>query len=181
VLHLQAAGDPPPCQRLHDGYGVYVVPGNPQANIWQKLTFVCPGHRPLYYRRTAPLPEIITHVITGTLRGQLLTLMGAMRRQGHDTIEFDLSNMYNADIDPLGLDQLATISGLKVPPAYQPQTLGPRDAFMFRHIPVAGDPPPCLRLSDGSGVYIVFGNPLIPFGDYEFYCPTRTPHLYRRG
>jgi hypothetical protein len=181
LRHYPVPGDPPPCQRLGDGSGVYVEFGNPQRAPFQEQTFVCPGRKPLFYKRTAPLPEILTHVITGESRRQFLALMDAMHRQGVGTVEFDLSNMYTADIDPLGLEALAATAGLKVPAAYNPQTLGPHDAFMFRHIPAAGDPAPCLRLSDGSGVYIVFGNPLIPFDSYTFYCPTRTPRLYRRG
>jgi 4-amino-4-deoxy-L-arabinose transferase-like glycosyltransferase len=181
LRHYIVPGDPPPCQRLDDGSGVYVVLGNPQRAVFQELTFICPGRKPLSYRRTAPLPESITHNITGPVRGQLLTMMLAMRRQGITTVEFDLSNMYTDYIDPLGLDRLATAAGLSIPPAYQPATLGPRQAFMFRHVPLKGDPPPCLRLSDGSGVYMIFGTPYLQFNDYTFYCPTRTPHIYRHG
>jgi hypothetical protein len=179
LRHTPVAGDPPPCQRLSDGSGIYVEFGNPQRAPFQEQQFVCPSRRPVYYKRTAALPEILTHVITGRPRRQFLGVLEAMHRQGHDTIEFDLSNMYTAEIDPIGLFALAASAGLKVPASYNPQLLGPHDAFMFRHFPVAGDPPPCLRLADGSGVYIVFGYPLIPFNDYTFYCPTRTPHLYR--
>jgi hypothetical protein len=179
LRHYIVAGDPPPCQRLDDGSGVYVVLGNPQRAPFQELTFICPGRKPMFYKRTAPLPEILTHVITGQPRRQFLALLNAMRRQGHRSVEFDLSNMYTSQIDPLGLFALAAAAGLKVPAAYQPQTLGLTDAFMFRRYPQPGDPPPCLRLSDGSGVYIVFGSPLIAFDKYTLYCPTRTPHFYR--
>jgi hypothetical protein len=52
---------------------------------------------------------------------------------------------------------------------------------MLRHVPVAGDPPPCERFPDGSGLYIVLGNPVIPFNSYNFYCPLRSPRFYHRA
>jgi hypothetical protein len=88
---------------------------------------------------------------------------------------------YSSFSDTLGLQRLAAVAGLKVPATYAPQTLGPRQAFMLRHIPVAGDPPPCVRFPDGSGLYIVLGNPVIPFNSYDFYCPLRSPRFYHRA
>jgi hypothetical protein len=48
-------GDPPPCQRLNDGSGVYVIRGNPggldaqllrnPGNAAQRYELVCPGRR----------------------------------------------------------------------------------------------------------------------------------------
>jgi hypothetical protein len=52
---------------------------------------------------------------------------------------------------------------------------------MLRHFLASGDPPPCKRFPDGSGLYIVLANPVIPFSDYRFYCPLRSPHFYRRA
>jgi hypothetical protein len=51
---------------------------------------------------------------------------------------------------------------------------------MLRHVQAAGDPVPCETLADGSGIYIVLGNPLKPFKDYRFYCPVSTPRFYSR-
>ena len=174
-------GDPPPCQLLNDGSGVYVELGNPLRFPFEESTWICPGRVPLAYRRTAPLPEVLSHNITGKPRAQLLAVMRAMRRQGIDTVEFDAVSSYSSFSDTLGLQRLAAVAGLKVPATYAPQTLGPRQAFMLRHIPVAGDPPPCERFPDGSGLYIVLGNPVIPFNSYDFYCPLRSPRFYHRA
>jgi Dolichyl-phosphate-mannose-protein mannosyltransferase len=174
-------GDPPPCQRLNDGSGVYVELGNPLRFPFEETTWICPGRVPPTYRRTAPLPEVLTHNITGEPRVQLLAVMRAMRRQGIDTVEFDAVSSYSSFSDTIGLQRLAAVAGLKVPATYAPQTLGPRQAFMLRHIPVVGDPPPCERFPDGSGLYIVLGNPVIPFNSYNFYCPLRSPPFYHRA
>jgi dolichyl-phosphate-mannose-protein mannosyltransferase len=173
--------DPPPCQRLADGSGVYVELGNPLRFPFEETTWVCPGRSPLFYRRTAPLPEALTHNITGRPREQLLAVMRAMHRQGISTVEFDAVSSYSAFTDAIGLQRLAAIAGLSVPATYELQTLGPRDAFMLRHVQVPGDPVPCTTLPDGSGVYIVFGNPVIPFNSYTFYCPVRSPRFYHRA
>jgi hypothetical protein len=174
-------GDPPPCQLLNDGSGVYVELGNPLRFPFEGSTWICPGRVPLAYRRTALQPEVISHNITGKPRAQLLAVMRAMRRQGIDTVQFDAVSSYSTFSDTVGLQRLAAVAGLKVPATYSPQTLGPRQAFMLRHIPVAGDPPPCERFPDGSGLYIVLGNPVIPFNSYNFYCPLRSPRFYHRA
>jgi 4-amino-4-deoxy-L-arabinose transferase-like glycosyltransferase len=174
-------GDPPPCQRLNDGSGVYVSLGNPLREPFDTTTFICPGRVPLAYRRTAPLPEVLTHNITGKPRAQLLAVMRAMRRQGIHTVQFDAVSSFSPFTDTIGLQRLAAIAGLSVPPTYDLQTLGPRQAFMLRHFLVSGDPPPCERFADGSGLYIVLGNPVMPFNDYRFYCPLRSPRFYSRA
>ena len=174
-------GDPPPCQRLNDGSGVYVSLGNPLRWPFDETTFICPGRVPLAYRRTAPMPEILSHNIIGKPRAQLLAVMRAMRRQGIHTVEFDAVSSYSPFSDIIGLQRLAAIAGLSVPATYALQTLGPRQAFMLRHFPAKGDPAPCELFPDGSGLYIVLGNPVIPFNDYRFYCPLRSPRFYRRA
>ena len=55
------------------------------------------------------------------------------------------------------------------------------DAFMLRRVPSQGDAPPCTTLDDGTGVYLVLGNPFIPFERYRLYCPTKTPAFYGPG
>jgi 4-amino-4-deoxy-L-arabinose transferase-like glycosyltransferase len=178
-------GDPPACQRLQDGTGVYAVVGDPLVAPFQELRFVCPAFKHPYYHQTeANLPENLTHVIKGTTRRELLRVMRAMRRQGIRTVEFDATSLSGAGtpyLDRVGLQILAGIAKLRTPATYAPENLGPRQAFMLRHVPAAGDPPPCERFPDGSGLYIVLGNPVKPFADYRFYCPVRTPRFYGAG
>jgi 4-amino-4-deoxy-L-arabinose transferase-like glycosyltransferase len=175
-------GDPPPCQRLADGTGVYVVIGNPLVAPFQELHFVCPEFKHPYYRlNPADYPESLTHVIKGGTRRKILAVMRAMRAQGIHTVEFDATSLGGADtpyLDRIGMQTLAAIAGLTTPPAYNPAALGPRQAFMLRHVQAPGEPSPCEDFPDGSGLYIVLGNPVKPFADYRFYCPVRTPRFY---
>lgn len=177
LRHVPQPGDPPPCRRLDDGTGVYVELGDP-LKPFAKYTFICPGRSPEFYRRTAPLP-VITTDITGAPRRMLLRIMRAMRRQGIKVVEFDPASANVAFFERIGLQKLAKLARLGTPPVYNPQALGIHDAFMLRHPAGADDPPPCGRFPDGTGLYIVLGNPVIPFSDYRFYCPLRRPRFYR--
>jgi 4-amino-4-deoxy-L-arabinose transferase-like glycosyltransferase len=48
--------DPPPCQRLRGGVGIYAELGNPFGKQFAQYTFICPGRKPeIYgYHATAP-------------------------------------------------------------------------------------------------------------------------------
>lgn len=171
-------GDPRPCQRLSDGSGIYVELGNPLRFPFELGTFICPGRRPERYRRTAPLPATITHVVAGPARASLLRLMRGLRRAGTRVVEFDPVSMVSESTDLIGLTKLVVIAGLRRPPTYAPSKLGPHDAFLIGHPPIAGVAP-CVTLPGGPGVYVVLGNPVIPFAQYRFYCPLRRPAFQR--
>jgi Dolichyl-phosphate-mannose-protein mannosyltransferase len=179
--HVRVAGDPPPCRTLDDGSGVYVVLGS-ALQPFDDYTFICPGHKPEIYRRTAPLPPGVIAQNETQLpepyRGRTATIMRAMRRQGVVEVEFDPSSDDVPWFASGPLAKLATAAGLTLPANYAPASLGPHDAFMVRHADGTGNPPPCLRYPDGTGLYIVLGNPVIPFSSYELYCPTRVPRNY---
>ena len=179
LRHFIVPGDPPPCQRMVDGSGIYVEVGNPLAAPFEEYRFVCPGRTPLYYRRTAPLPEPLTHVMTGAPRTIMLGLFRALHDAGIRSVQFD-SSMSTSYMENVGLQALAATVALPVA-NFAPATNGPNEGFMLRHFPVKGDPPACVRLPDGSGVYIVRGNALAPFNAYTFYCPLPKPHSYRRA
>jgi 4-amino-4-deoxy-L-arabinose transferase-like glycosyltransferase len=180
VRHYLAPGDPPPCQRLDDGSGLYVEVGNPLAAPFDAYKFVCPGRTPAYYHRTAPLPESITHNITGKPRQIVLGLFRALLAHGIRGIQLDPSLSDSNSIDVPGLSVLAT--GVHLPSLpYSPATNGANDGFLLLHVPGNGDAPPCVRLPDGSGLYIVRGNALAAFNDYTFYCPLPKPHTYHRA
>ena len=48
-LHTQAPGDPPPCQRLSSGVGIYAELGNPFRTPFARSQFICPGRQPEIY------------------------------------------------------------------------------------------------------------------------------------
>jgi hypothetical protein len=181
LRHDRVAGDPPPCRTMDDGSGVYVVLQS-ALQPFDDYTFICPGRNPEIYRRTAPLPPgVIAQTETQLpepYRGRTATIMRAMRRQGVVEVEFDPSSDDVPWFASGALTKMAAAAGLALPVTYAPASLGAHDAFMVRHADGPGNPPPCLRYPDGTGLYIVLGNPVIPFSSYELYCPTRVPRSY---
>jgi hypothetical protein len=112
--------------------------------------------------------------------GDMLALLRGLKRIGVQTVTFDAGSSDDIDFNTSGLQVLATEAGLPFAPAYNPGGLGPKDAFVLRHVPQPWDPPPCQRLNDGTGVYVVLGYAFIPFANYTFICPTHHPLLYKR-
>ncbi|MGC2375165.1 MAG: glycosyltransferase family 39 protein [Solirubrobacteraceae bacterium] len=112
--------------------------------------------------------------------GDLLALMRGLKRVGVRNVTFDAGSADSADFNTSGLQVLAIQAGLPPTTVYNPAALGPHDAFMLRHVPQPWDPPPCQRLRDGTGVYVVLGYAYIPFSNYTFICPTHHPLLYKR-
>ncbi len=172
LRHFPQAGDPPPCRRLDDGSGVYVVLGNP-VKPFALYTFLCPGRRPLFYKRAGPLPfetQVQLHPdITGAPRALLLGVMLALHRQGVRTLQFDRAAADTLFFQPTGLERLAALAQLPVPAAGAPSQLGPSDAFLIRRPIVRGGPAPCGRFPDGSGLYVVLGDPEVAHPRYD--CP----------
>jgi hypothetical protein len=177
LRHVPVPGDPQPCQRLTDGTGVYVELGD-AFKPFQEYTFICPGRHPDIYRRTAPLPISITHVITGQPRSVFMRMFAALRRHGITTVEFNPTSAAAAPyFDLIGLTTLAEQAGLARPATYDPAALGPKAAFLLLIRPGGGLPPPCGTFTDGLGLYAVLGSPVIPASDYRYYCPWRSREL----
>ena len=112
--------------------------------------------------------------------GDILALMRGLKRVGVSTITFDAGSSNDINFNTSGLQVLASQAGLAPTAVYNPGGLGPRDAFMLRRVPQPGDPPPCQRLNDDTGVYVVLGYAYIPFPNYTFICPGRHPLFYKR-
>lgn len=112
--------------------------------------------------------------------GNILALLQGLKRVGVRTVTFDAASSDDIDFNTSGLQVLAIDAGLEPKWVYSPTALGPRDAFVLRHVRQSDDPPPCQRLKDGSGVYVVLGSPVIPFELYTFLCPGRRPLFYKR-
>ena len=57
AAHAPAPNDPPPCQRLRSGIGIYAELGDPVGKQFSQYTFICPGHQPeIYGYRVASPP-----------------------------------------------------------------------------------------------------------------------------
>jgi uncharacterized membrane protein YsdA (DUF1294 family) len=165
-------GDPPPCQRLNDGSGVYVELGNP-VKPFQEYTLICPARHPAIYRRTAPptLEMLIQQhpEISGTSRAMLLRVLLALHSHGVKLMEFDRASANALFFQPVGLERLAAMAQLPVPPGLAPQQLTPNEAYLWRKPIVPGAPPLCGRFPDGTGLYVVLGNPTLAHPRYD--CP----------
>jgi 4-amino-4-deoxy-L-arabinose transferase-like glycosyltransferase len=123
------------------------------------------------YERHATLYSPAGYVVGGPAEDDgILEMMRAAKRDGARLVEFDPGTATIVFFNASGLEALGRVAGLHRMAAYDPSKLGPKDIFILRREDI--DDPPCVRLKrDGSGVYMVRGNPLIPFEDYKFYCP----------
>jgi hypothetical protein len=108
--------------------------------------------------------------------GDMLATLRELKRNGVQVVVWHHlkaePNFSNA-----GLKALAKIAGLPARNGYPvPATLNRHDAILA-HGPIEpGETPPCVRLSDGTGVWIRLGNPNAR-GALD-YCPPRHPQFY---
>jgi hypothetical protein len=174
LRHSPQPGDPPPCQRLKDGSGVYVELGSP-VKPFETYTFICPRRHPATYARTAPLSletQIQLHPeITEPTRTMLLHVLLALRQHGVAALQFDRASADQLFFQPGGVERLAALAQLPVPPGLSPQQLNPNDAYLVRRATIRGAPAPCRRFPDGSWLYVVLGSPTA--AQPRYYCPRR--------
>jgi Dolichyl-phosphate-mannose-protein mannosyltransferase len=174
LRHVPEPGDPPPCQRLKDGSGVYVELGD-AFKPFETYTLICPKHHPEIYRRTAPLSfetEMQIHPeITGPSRTMLLNVLLALHREGVQALQFDHTSADELFFQPTGLERLAELAQLPVPGTLTPQQMTPSDAFLLRRPITPKGPAPCGRFPDGTGLYVILGNPTVT--NPHYHCPTQ--------
>jgi 4-amino-4-deoxy-L-arabinose transferase-like glycosyltransferase len=111
--------------------------------------------------------------------GNVLALMRGLRRAGIGGVAFCCVNPI--DFNLAGLPVFAYEAGLqdRGTSTADLASLGRSDVFLLAHAPTPGDPPPCQKLRDGTGIYAELGNPLIkPFSQYTFICPGHRPEIY---
>jgi hypothetical protein len=175
LRHILQPGDPPPCQRLNDGTGVYVVLGSPFVPF-PLYTFICPGHRPLFYKRTGPLPLATLVQLQPELdepsRAMILNVLLALRRQRVHAFQFDRASADTLFFQPVGVERLAELAKLPIPPGLAPQQMGPDEAYLLRRPVTRAGPRPCGRFPDGTGLYVIIGNPA---GAHPRYACPRLP------
>jgi hypothetical protein len=111
--------------------------------------------------------------------GNVLGLMQALRREGVREITWiNLGNgalppELTADFSGSGLLAFAKIADLKL----LRETPSTTDEAILGHGPVeAGQAPPCVKLTDGTGVWVRIGNP--NSRGQQDYCPFRHPAFY---
>jgi hypothetical protein len=106
--------------------------------------------------------------------GDLPRLLQALRRSGVTVLTWSLKQSEQSDFSFEGLRPLAMIAGLS-PSLETAQVTSSTVALIHESIP-PGASPPCTRLSDGTGVWVVRRNPAS--GSVGLYCPFRDPRFY---
>lgn len=172
LRHAAQPRDPPPCERLEDGTGVYVELGNP-VKPFETYTFICPGHYPQIYTRTAPLSleaELQLHPeITGAPRAMLLRVLLALHARGIQALQFDRASADTLFFQPGGLERLAAVAQIPVPAGLAAQQLTSAQAYLMRRRVTTNGPNPCGRFPDGTGLFVVIGSPAAAHPRY--FCP----------
>jgi hypothetical protein len=114
--------------------------------------------------------------------GEVLKLMRELRRGGTQRIALISLGVHaeppsvTADFSEGGLDAFAQIAKLEVLEPGLLSKVSATDAFLA-HGPVeSSSAPPCVTLSDGTGVWVWFGDPVTP--GTKVYCPYRQPAFY---
>jgi 4-amino-4-deoxy-L-arabinose transferase-like glycosyltransferase len=121
--------------------------------------------------------------------GDVLALMQALRRHGVEAVVWinlsshELSPLFTPDFSSGGLTAFAQIAGLKVLDGTLVESrLTSHDAVLGHGQIDPGAPRPCVRLSDGTGVWVRIGDPsareakdYCPFNHPAFYAASRTP------
>jgi hypothetical protein len=108
--------------------------------------------------------------------GDMLAMLRALRSHGVRTVDLSTRFLIEPDFSLVGLTALSEIADLAVVVGVAPGKLSPRDAVFAHSAIAAAQPPPCVRLDDGTGVWIRLGNPNTRGA--RDYCPTRHPAFY---
>jgi 4-amino-4-deoxy-L-arabinose transferase-like glycosyltransferase len=104
--------------------------------------------------------------------GAVLDVMRDARADGVKMMSVDLTG--GALFSLNGLQVLMHIAGVPPAPTNSPTDIDPGAVFLLRHA-IPPDEPPCAKLDDGFGLYLVEGggNMVVPFESYDLYCPPK--------
>jgi len=172
LLHAVQPGDAPPCQRLRDGRGVYVALGD-AFKPFETYTLICPGRHPEIYHRTAPLSletEVQMHPeITGAPHTMLLHVLVGLHREGIRELAIDTASADRLFFQSTGIERIAAAAQIPVPPGISLKQLTSEDAYLLRQPIRPGEPEPCGRFPDGTGLFVIRGDPMAANPAYR--CP----------
>ncbi len=119
------------------------------------------------------------YLISGPQRdGDILATLRALRRNGTRVIVLEPSSTNNSVFSAVGmvaLDQIAELATVSAEPSSLRGGLSGQAAILRQGPIKPGTAPPCVRLANGTGVWIELGNPDAP--GLRSYCPSRDPRL----
>lgn len=114
--------------------------------------------------------------------GNMLGLMRLLRRDGVVAVQWvnlgphEPVPGFTPDFSEAGLKALAVIANLGFEESSFSGKLTSHDALLGHGPVTAGEAPPCIKLSDGTGVWVRLGNPNA--SNAKDYCPLRHPAFY---
>jgi 4-amino-4-deoxy-L-arabinose transferase-like glycosyltransferase len=104
---------------------------------------------------------------TNGIAPRFIDMLKRARDDGARQVVFQPESMNNGGYNLFGLAVFARTAGLAVP-GNDWSKLGPEDVYVFRLAPKQAGRPPCLISSDGTGIYMVKGQ---PSAENPVYCP----------
>jgi len=147
--------------------------------VGKDLQILLPGSRtPTLQRRDwVQIASTTGFLVGGPQRdGDLLATLQDLHRQGVRVLDLDERFQFESDFSTAGIAALAQLAGITTEEGVSFAHLNTQDA-VFAHGEIKpGEVLPCIKLSNGSGVWIRLGDPLTP-GNRD-YCPTRHPSFY---
>jgi 4-amino-4-deoxy-L-arabinose transferase-like glycosyltransferase len=106
--------------------------------------------------------------------GNVPAMLVALRENGVRTVAWNLQDSRGPDYDFEGLVPLALIAKLKYVATSVPESSNAVDVAALVHRPVvAHKPPPCAKLDDGTGVFVLRYSR--PRRKLMLYCPSHNP------
>lgn len=106
--------------------------------------------------------------------GDMLGVLTALRREGVQGVVWNPEQAYEPAFSTVGITVLARIVHLAI--LSGESKLDRHTAAFVHETIVPGEPPPCVPLYDGTGVWIFIGDPKARGARY--YCPVPEPHYY---
>jgi hypothetical protein len=118
-------------------------------------------------------------LVSGPRRdGDLLAVLQALRREGARKVDWPAEEALEPDFSEGGVVALVQVAGMtQVPEGVKAAKLTRRDVVLAHGKRQPGMPPPCVRLDDGTGVWVRIGDPQV--AGVKDYCPLPKPHYSR--
>ncbi len=144
----------------------------------EAVTLVNPPPAGEDYADTVTFYSTAGFLVAGPHRdGDVPGLLEVLHRDGVRTLAWSGRQSREPDFDTEGLLPLTRIAELAPIVTGPPEFSSASNTATLLHLPVtAGAPPPCARLTDGTGVWVGRYNPAS--GKVELYCPYRSPQFY---
>jgi hypothetical protein len=150
-------------------------------SVGQQLRVVLPGATPntLEQPGTLTFYEDIGFLASGPKRdGDLLGMLRALRQQGVQAVGWNPNETTEPDFSEGGVAALVAIANLKTfPEGITEEQLTPHDAVLAHGKVSPNEPPPCVTLDDGTGIWLALGNQRR--GGTRYFCPYPKPHYYK--